>query len=84
MKVLRINRRGRKKLMRARSWIVRWDSPAVERPRDAMKHLSRGVCEHEHPVVGKRLRRCLEGDPMGCLGRQDLYCGREGCSCKAS
>ncbi|CAE7382490.1 unnamed protein product [Symbiodinium sp. CCMP2592] len=40
MKGLRINRRGRKKLFRSRSWIVRWDSPASERPRDPLKHLS--------------------------------------------
>ena len=40
MKELRVNRRSRKRLLRADTWILRWDPPAVERPKDAMKHLS--------------------------------------------
>ena len=39
MKNLRVNRRARKRLMRASSWIVRWDVPAVDRAADPMKHL---------------------------------------------
>ena len=40
LKELRVNRRSRKRLLRADTWILRWDPPAVERPKDAMKHLS--------------------------------------------
>ena len=39
MKNLQLNRRARKRLLRASSWIVRWDSPAVEKVKDPMKHL---------------------------------------------
>ncbi|CAE7794535.1 GIP, partial [Symbiodinium necroappetens] len=40
LKNLCVNRRGRKKLMKAHSWVLRWDPPTVDRPRDALKHLS--------------------------------------------
>ena len=40
MKGLSINRRARKRLLRADEWILRWDPPTVERSRDAVKHLS--------------------------------------------
>ncbi|CAE7596997.1 unnamed protein product [Symbiodinium sp. CCMP2592] len=40
MKQLRVNRRCRKRLLRADAWVLRWDPPAVERHRDSMKHLS--------------------------------------------
>ncbi|CAE7902625.1 unnamed protein product [Symbiodinium sp. KB8] len=39
MKELRVNRRARKRLLRASSWVLRWDSPAVEKVKDPMKHL---------------------------------------------
>ncbi|CAE7178911.1 unnamed protein product, partial [Symbiodinium necroappetens] len=39
MKNLQVNRRARKRLLRASSWILRWDSPAVEKVKDPMKHL---------------------------------------------
>ena len=40
MKNLKVNRRGRKKLLKAESWILRWDPPTVDRSRDALRHLS--------------------------------------------
>ncbi|CAE7942135.1 slc47a1, partial [Symbiodinium necroappetens] len=40
MKNLKVNRRGRKKLLRAESWILRWDPPTVDRSKDALRHLS--------------------------------------------
>ena len=40
MKELNINRRARKRLLRAEEWILRWDPPTVDRARDEMKHLS--------------------------------------------
>ncbi|CAE7495246.1 GIP, partial [Symbiodinium microadriaticum] len=39
MKGLRVNRRARKRLLRASSWIVRWDVPAIDKAVDPMKHL---------------------------------------------
>ncbi|CAE7360569.1 GIP [Symbiodinium sp. CCMP2592] len=40
MKELALNRRARKRLLRAEAWILRWDPPTVERSREAVKHLS--------------------------------------------
>ncbi|CAE7314587.1 GIP [Symbiodinium sp. CCMP2456] len=40
MKALTLNRRARKRLLRASSWMVRWDPPAVERRRDDLRHLA--------------------------------------------
>ncbi|CAE7538500.1 GIP [Symbiodinium sp. CCMP2592] len=39
LKAINVNRRTRKRLMNSSSWVVRWDPPAVDRPRDALKHL---------------------------------------------
>ena len=40
MKALTLNRRARKRLLRASSWLVRWDPPSVDRRRDEFRHLS--------------------------------------------
>ncbi|CAE7942340.1 TY5A, partial [Symbiodinium sp. KB8] len=40
MKVLSVNRRARKRLLRAEGWIVRWNPPASEQPKDHLRHLS--------------------------------------------
>ena len=39
LKGLALNRRARKRLLRAASWIVRWDPPCVERRQDHLRHL---------------------------------------------
>ncbi|CAE7633410.1 RE1 [Symbiodinium sp. CCMP2592] len=39
LKAINVNRRTRKRLMNSSSWVIRWDPPAVDRPRDALKHL---------------------------------------------
>ncbi|CAE7455790.1 GIP [Symbiodinium sp. CCMP2592] len=39
LKAINVNRRTRKRLMNSSLWVVRWDPPAVDRPRDALKHL---------------------------------------------
>ncbi|OLP85186.1 Copia protein [Symbiodinium microadriaticum] len=39
MKALTLNRRARKRLLRASSIMVRWDPPAVDRHRDPLRHL---------------------------------------------
>ena len=39
MKALTLNRRARKRLLRASSVMVRWDPPSVERHRDPLRHL---------------------------------------------
>ena len=36
---LNVNRRSRKRLLRSPSWVVHWDPPSVDRPRDELKHL---------------------------------------------
>ncbi|CAE7696989.1 unnamed protein product, partial [Symbiodinium sp. CCMP2456] len=40
MKALTLNRRARKRLLRASSWMVRWDPPSVDRSRDELRHLA--------------------------------------------
>ena len=40
LKGVNINRRARKRLLRASGWIVRWDPPSVEKTRDPHKHLA--------------------------------------------
>ncbi|CAE7456497.1 TY4B-J [Symbiodinium sp. CCMP2456] len=40
LKDISVNRRARKRLLRAAAWIVRWDPPTVERFKDPLKHLS--------------------------------------------
>ncbi|CAE7563194.1 GIP [Symbiodinium sp. CCMP2592] len=40
MKSLKVNRRARKRLLRAESWALRWDPPTVERFKDPLKHLA--------------------------------------------
>ena len=40
LKALSVNRRARKRLLRAEGWIVRWNPPASEHPRDPLRHLS--------------------------------------------
>ncbi|CAE7777053.1 GIP [Symbiodinium sp. CCMP2592] len=40
MKALTLNRRSRKRLLRSSSWVVRWDSPSVDRIADPLRHLS--------------------------------------------
>ncbi|CAE7496106.1 unnamed protein product [Symbiodinium sp. CCMP2592] len=39
LKSIKINRRTRKRLMNSSSWVIRWDPPTVDRPRDLLKHL---------------------------------------------
>ncbi|OLP80086.1 hypothetical protein AK812_SmicGene39547 [Symbiodinium microadriaticum] len=40
LKGVNINRRARKRLLRASGWVVRWDPPSVEKTRDSNKHLA--------------------------------------------
>ena len=40
LKGVNINRRARKRLLRASGWIIRWDPPSVEKTRDPHKHLA--------------------------------------------
>ena len=40
LKRLSVNRRARKRLLRAEAWIVRWDPPTVDRAKDPLRQLS--------------------------------------------
>ncbi|OLP83551.1 Retrovirus-related Pol polyprotein from transposon TNT 1-94 [Symbiodinium microadriaticum] len=40
LKTLNINRRARKRLLRASGWIIRWDAPSVDKSKDSFKQLA--------------------------------------------
>ena len=82
LKDLRVNRRARKRLLRASAWILRWDPPAVERPYEAAKHLAfvgdmvyvnvnRLLFENEFPEVWRVLQWAAFQGRLGTIVSRD-------------
>ncbi|CAE7852855.1 unnamed protein product [Symbiodinium microadriaticum] len=82
LKDLRVNRRARKRLLRASAWILRWDPPAVERPYEAAKHLAfvgdmvyvnvnRLLFENEFPEVWRVLQWAAFQERPGTIVSRD-------------